>query len=99
MDEKLTRFTSEIRTFFTDAKIMLFGSRAKGNARQDSDYDLIVVSEKFRKIPYIDRAAEVWRNSNTIIAADILCYAPGEVDKIAKNSVILTEALKTAVSI
>lgn len=99
MDETLRQFTAEIRSAFPDAEIMLFGSRAKGTARLDSDYDLIVVSEKFRKIPFINRASEVWRNSNTIIAADILCYAPGEVDKIAKKSVILTEALKHAVTI
>ncbi len=99
MDKTLKEFTTEIRKVFTDAKIMLFGSRATGTNHKDSDYDLIIVSEKFSKIPYVDRSYEVWRNTNAIIAADILCYTPSEVNKIAKNSVILKEALKHAVGI
>ncbi len=99
MDEKLKKFTAEIRSVFTDAKIMLFGSRAKGTARIDSDYDLIIVSKKFDKIPFVNRAYQVWRNSNTVIAADLLCYAPGEMKKIAQSSVILRDALKHAVAL
>ncbi len=99
MDETLKQFTAEIRSAFTDAKIMLFGSRAKGTARPDSDYDLIIISKQFKGIPFVNRAYAIWSKSQTIIAADLLCYAPGEVDKIAKNSVILKEALKHAVTI
>lgn len=99
MDETLRQFTSEIRNAFTDAKIMLFGSRAKGTARSDSDYDLIIISKQFKGIPFANRAYAIWSKSQTVIAADLLCYAPGEVNKIAKNSFILRDALKHAVSI
>ncbi|WP_338832796.1 hypothetical protein MHLNE_15330 [Moorella humiferrea] len=33
-------------------KIILFGSQARGDAREDSDIDLLVVSSDFAKMPY-----------------------------------------------
>ena len=99
MDDELKKFTGDIRRSFRGAKIMLFGSRANGTARSDSDYDLIIISKYFEKIPILDRPYEIWMKSKANIAADLLCYAPAEVNKIAKSSFILREALKHAVTI
>ncbi len=99
MDEKLKKFTIEIRNAFSDATVLLFGSRAKGTARSDSDYDLIIVSKQFKGIPFANRPYAIWSKSQTVIAADLLCYAPNEVDEIARKSFILKDALKYAVSI
>lgn len=35
---------STVQAFLPDAKVLLFGSRARGEATKDSDYDLLVVT-------------------------------------------------------
>ena len=41
--ETLKSLSDRIKSSFPDSKLWLFGSRAKGTARPDSDYDLMVV--------------------------------------------------------
>ena len=99
MDKELKKFITDVRKTFSDAKIMLFGSRAKGTNRIDSDYDLIIISKLFEKIPIVERPYNVWMTSKANLAADILCYSPAEVKKVAKNSTVLRDAMTYAVTL
>ncbi len=99
MNTEFRRFVADVKKGFADAKILLFGSRAKGNARSDSDYDVIIVSKAFTGVPYVDRAYYVRVNNTASIAADILCYSPTEFKSIAAKSVVLKDALKYAVTV
>ena len=99
MAEEVMKFVSDVKKNFTGAKVLLFGSRAKGNARRGSDYDFIIISKKFKKIDFVDRAYEVWKKTNAIITAGLLCYSPDEIEKTAKKSLVLQDALKYAVSV
>jgi predicted nucleotidyltransferase len=38
-----TRIRTEIKRIDPKAKVVLFGSRARGNARKDSDWDLLIL--------------------------------------------------------
>ncbi len=74
-------------------QIYLFGSRARGNARPDSDVDLLVVErEPFG--PNRSRRREMSRLclalANLPVAADVLVYACEELDhwRHARNHVI-----------
>lgn len=44
-DEILAEAIRRIRERFNPRKILLFGSRARGDAREDSDFDLLVVMD------------------------------------------------------
>lgn len=44
-DDILSEAVRRIREQFNPRKILLFGSRARGEARQDSDFDLMVVMD------------------------------------------------------
>jgi len=44
-DKILNEIINRILKIITPDKIILFGSRAKGNARADSDYDLLIVKD------------------------------------------------------
>jgi predicted nucleotidyltransferase len=40
------RIKSVIRRFIPDAEIMLFGSRARKEEHSDSDYDILIITDK-----------------------------------------------------
>ncbi len=97
MDERLKQLLYDIRSLFSDAKIYLFGSRAKGTAHEYSDYDLIIISKDFKKTDFVDRGGIIWRHSDAPIGADLLCYTPEEFKRVSKTSIILKDAMKHAV--
>ena len=96
MDEKLGILVKDIKRRFRGAKVYLFGSRARGDAKPNFDYDLIIVSKGFKPTTFVDRPGLVWRNTRVCIAADLICYTPQEFSKIAKSSFIIKDALDHA---
>ena len=59
-------------------KVVLFGSRARGDARPDSDYDLLVIESSSQ--PRYKRAAKYRRVLTGVCPAkDILVWTPEEV--------------------
>lgn len=61
-------------------KIVLFGSRARGNARPDSDLDLLVIEES--ELPRWERAPQ-YRIAlkDILIDKDIVVRTPAEIDE------------------
>ena len=45
-DEILDRIRTTLRSIAPGAKAMLFGSRARGDAREDSDWDILILVDK-----------------------------------------------------
>ena len=59
-------------------QVILFGSRARGDARPDSDLDLLVVTEDMR--PRSQRACDLYTVlSDILLPMDILVYQPNEI--------------------
>ena len=99
MDKRLNELLFDVKKLCNDATIYLFGSRAKGTATANSDYDLIIVSKRFGRTTFVNRAGLIWCNSDVGIAADLLCYTPSEFAKLSKTSIVLSDALKYAVQV
>jgi predicted nucleotidyltransferase len=79
-DDLLAEMVRRILSVGKPQKIILFGSRAWGNARSDSDYDLLVIEPS--NLPRYRRATK-YRRALTGIgqAKDIIVWTPGEVDE------------------
>lgn len=78
-------------------KIILFGSHAHGTGREDSDVDVVIVSEDFRNKDIFERAlltkeAEVMTLKKFMIPFDIITLTPEEFEE--GNSLIVDYAQK-----
>lgn len=59
-------------------KIILFGSRARGDARPGSDYDLLVVQES--RQPRYKRSAHLYTAlADLPVEVDVMVYTPQEI--------------------
>ena len=95
----LHRFRRKVAERFGIEKMILFGSRASGRARPDSDVDLIVVGRRFRRKNAIDRAAPLHLAWDLRLPVDFLCYTPEEFEKLSKRPSIVREAIREGVAV
>ncbi len=86
-------FVRRVRERYPDARIFLFGSRAKGTARDDSDWDFIIVTEKFQNTRRVRRAVAMDKLAPLVLEVDFLCYTPEEFEKRKRGPTIVNEAI------
>ena len=79
---------------FKPEKILLFGSRIKGEADENSDIDVIVVSNAFTGIPFVKRMALVLKKVRFEKHVDFICYSPKEFQRIKNTSSVIMDALE-----
>jgi predicted nucleotidyltransferase len=80
-DPKLKTVLDRLVPAFMPSKVYLFGSRAIGNAKSESDYDLLLVvasSEKTRQQRMIQAMDLLW---DTGISVDVFIYTEAELDE------------------
>ncbi|MBS3118546.1 nucleotidyltransferase domain-containing protein [Candidatus Woesearchaeota archaeon] len=82
-----------------DSRLILFGSQAWGKPHQDSDIDLIVISNTFKHKKSFERAVELYRLWNVRYPVDFLCYTPQEFAKLSKMVTIAKEAAEKGIII
>ena len=75
-------------------KIVLFGSRARGNPRLDSDIDLLIIADSDQPRPR--RSAILYGAlSDILIPMDIVVYTPQEVEEWSQvRQAFVTTALR-----
>lgn len=84
-DPVLKRFVTDylprLRQLYSPQLVLAFGSRARGDALADSDVDLLIVSERFGTLGFLDRAVSVLTDLDLPFATDLLCYTPEEFER------------------
>jgi hypothetical protein len=102
-DQQLAQFYQEgvpaIVRMFCPEKVLVFGSRVRGNATDDSDIDVIIIAEAFREIPFVNRMAAVMKSVRFKKHVDYLCYTPDEYERLKDRSSILKDAATYAVEV
>lgn len=97
--KELKRFKLRLGKNIPIEKMYLFGSRTTGKIHPFSDYDLIIVSPKFRRIHSRYRSLGFYRYWPLKAPFDFLCYTPEEFERQRKKPTLVAEALKQAIEI
>ncbi|MBM3269441.1 MAG: nucleotidyltransferase domain-containing protein [Candidatus Sericytochromatia bacterium] len=81
---------ARVRESFPDATLLLFGSRARGTADEDSDYDFCVISRAFAGWKPWERMvslAELWTLPAPV---EIVAYTPEEWERLGPWTFVQT---------
>ena len=80
LSDNYSEIVDRMREAGNPHKIVLFGSRARGDARVDSDIDLLVIEES--ELPRYRRAARYRRAVvGLFVAKDIVVWSPDEIEE------------------
>lgn len=84
MNKELKLVVDRIVSGFAPDKIILFGSRARGDFNDDSDYDLLVLKKN------VKHRRKAWGKivkslRGTCFPADIIVQTPNRYDELKKN--------------
>lgn len=95
----LSRQLKYIRKKFNPEKIILFGSRARGDNLKTSDIDLLVVSKKFEGVDWRKRMISVFGNWDKRQMLEPICYTPEEFERKKKQIGIVRQAVKEGIEL
>jgi len=99
--EKIQQIVDIIVKDYQPEKIILFGSHARGDARKDSDLDLIIIKQT--EVPWFHRGWEVRKLLlGKLVPMDLKIYTPEEyqeytssqysfIQSVVNESVVLYE--------
>lgn len=80
-----------LKAHYPDAIAYLFGSYARGTWLEDSDLDIVVVSERFEGQPFVKRVAVVRQLAPKDRPFEILAYTPAEFRQALRRSVAIRD--------
>jgi predicted nucleotidyltransferase len=80
-------------------RMIFFGSRVSGSPHEDSDIDLVIVSNDFTDRRPRHRALGFRNYWNLDYAVDFLCYTPKEFEELSEQVTIVREAVQTGIEI
>lgn len=96
-DERVARFRDEVLPClarrYDPERVIVFGSRARGDALEHSDLDVLVVSEAFANVPWLERAPQVVLGCDIRFGIELLCYTPEEFARKREELGIVQTAL------
>ncbi len=86
------RFVQALKNHISVDRLILFGSRARGDKFVTGDYDFALVSRQFKSKPFTRRASllyDLWPAGRDL---ELLCYTPEEWHRLKNRRGILLNA-------
>ena len=103
MDRETTeiaeRFIRRLMNRYTLHKVILFGSRARGNNLKTSDFDFIIVSPDFEGIHFLKRMSSIYEYWDEHYDVEPLCYTPEEFEEKRREIGIVSEAVREGIEV
>lgn len=93
--EKLDKIISK----FNPEKLILFGSRVWGTPTDESDIDLIIVSDVFKGQKFTGRMAQFLKEVRFSEHIDAICYTPEEFNRRKIENQVVSTAVKNGINI
>ncbi|MFA0766106.1 MAG: hypothetical protein BDTLLHRC_001059 [Candidatus Fervidibacter sp.] len=98
LDPELRRYIEanweRILRVFNPRHLIAFGSRVNGTAKPDSDLDLIVVSDAFEGIPFLQRSRMFNEQVPWHLRVDAWCYTVKEFERLRRQIGIVADACR-----
>ena len=102
VEPALQRFADRLWRDIRAERVLLFGSRARGSPRADSDYDVIVVSPHFAGVDRWHRGLglrRLWREEGGHGPMDLICLTPSEFAHAQKRITLVASVLSEAIDL
>ncbi len=94
----LREFKEKMHQKYGVSTMILFGSQVTGGGDEDSDVDLIVVSDEFVDKSPLKRPLNLYLEWTMDYPVDFLCYTPEEFEERRKEIRIVSQAVKEGVA-
>src|SRR3989442_7346002 len=88
------RYLQRLARSITVNKAILTGSWATGTYLEDSDVDLIIVSDDFSKMPIADRLSYLQKKWKSRIPLEAFGYTVNEFRKLRRTSTFVKDAVR-----
>ncbi len=95
--QEIEDFITQVKKRYHPELILLFGSRARDDHLKHSDYDIIIVSEEFEGIHFLERIYQLLEFWDYNFDVDILPYTPDEFNKKRNQIGIVNQAIKEGI--
>ncbi len=102
LEPALTAYAEQLREQIGAQRVLLFGSRARGQTDRDSDYDLIVVSPRFASVEPLRRAIglrQLWYEVGGQGPMDLICLTPEEFAAAQRRITLVAAVLPEAIEL
>lgn len=93
------RYLPRLQRRYDPTLVLAFGSRARGEALEQSDLDLVVVSERFRGVPFLERSTGLLTDLAPPFPVDVLCYTREEFARKRREFGIVRTAVEEGVRV
>ncbi len=93
------KYLAKILNLYSPKKVIIFGSIAHGENIKESDIDLIIVSNKFKGINFLERIEKVLLEVDFDEPVDVLCYTEEEFNVKKEQLGIVNRAVKGGIVI
>jgi len=98
-NREIETFVEKLKKKINIERVIVFGSRARGDYLADSDVDMIIISKDFEGVSFyerMDRLILLWESP---LDLEALCYTPEEFEHKKKEIGIVAEAVKEGIEI
>ncbi|PIN91206.1 nucleotidyltransferase [Candidatus Pacearchaeota archaeon CG10_big_fil_rev_8_21_14_0_10_32_14] len=97
--ESLKKFKKLISKEVNVQKFVLFGSRARGDSKHNSDVDILIISPDFEGKKSFRRSPLLYNLWDENIEVDFICLTPDELNEKQKQISMIRDAINEGIDI